>query len=367
MIIMNWEDRKRLFESELAKRGNIVYENIRSARYQDRFSPEEIHDSVYLYLNRRQGKSLRPAVLLFSCGAVGGDEETALPAAAAIEMFHTWTLVHDDVIDRDEKRRGGYTVHEEFRRRAIDLGYAGEDAMWYGTSIAILAGDVQQGWSVSMLSELEERGIDPGVVLHLVREMETGVVLTLLSGQILDVQYSKSSIESLDEEMIIRMLWRKTGALYEFAGRAGAMIGLNTKDEENELVHSISQFTGRCGTAFQLQDDILGVVGDEEKLGKPVGSDIREGKRTLIVYHAFKNADEAQKRYLSAILGNEHASEDEVLEVADIFKELGSIDYTGALAAKYTGEAKKHLKNIPQSKYKDLLLMWAEYMIRREF
>jgi len=354
------------FEKELATRGDLVYKYLTSARYQERFVPEVIHDSVYLYLSGKRGKSLRPTVLLFSCGAAGGDEEIALPAAAAIEVFHTWTLVHDDVIDRDCMRRGGYTVHEEFRRRGADLGYGTDDAMHYGTSIAILAGDVQQGWSVSLLSELQERGVDPDVVLHLIRMMETDVVLTLLSGQTFDVQYSKAPIESLSEDKILGMLWRKTGALYEFAGKAGAMIGLSTTNRENELVRSISQFTGRCGTAFQLQDDILGVVGDTKKLGKTVGSDIREGKRTLIVYHAFTHADEAQKRRMSRILGNENASDEEISEVVDILSEIGSIEYTRALAGSYIKEAKEQIETIPGSRYKDLLLTWAEYMVKRE-
>ena len=358
---------KRSLENELAKRSDLIYEYIRSDRYHERFFPEDVHDSVYLYLSGRQGKALRPAVMMFSCGAVGGDEETAIPAAAAIEVFHTWTLVHDDIIDQDERRRGGYAVHEEFRRRAIDRGYTDEDAVRYGRSIAILAGDVQQGWAVSLILELAERGVDPEVVLHLIKLMETDVTLTLLAGQALDVQYSKSPIESLDEDLIVGMMRRKTGVLYEFAGKAGAMIGLNTKDEGNELVHSISQFTGRCGTAFQLQDDILGVVGDAKKLGKPVGSDIREGKRTLIMYHALTNADEAQKRYIYEVLGKENASDEEVCEAVDILRELGSIDHTEALADRYVREAKEYIGNVPESGYKDLLLMWASYMIRRDF
>ncbi len=356
-----------LFKSELTKRGDIVYEYIRSDRQRKRFHGKDVHDSVYLYLDGKRGKSLRPAVLLFSCGAAGGNEEIALPAAAAIEIFHTWTLVHDDVIDRDSMRRGGYTVHEEFRRRAVELGYDSDAAARYGSSIAILAGDVQQGWSVSLLSALEGRGVDPTVVLHLIRMMETDVVLALLSGQTLDVQYSRAPIESLSEDAILEMLWKKTGALYEFSGKMGAMIGLNTKDEENELVHSISQFTGRCGTAFQLQDDILGVAGDTKKLGKVVGSDIKEGKRTLIIYHAFTNADSAQKRRLSETLGNEGASDAEVGEVVDILADLGSIEYVSALADRHIGEAKSYIDQIPQSGYRDLLLMWAEYMVKRDF
>jgi geranylgeranyl diphosphate synthase type I len=115
-----------------------------------------------------------------------------------------------------------------------------------------------------------------------------------------------------------------------------------------------------------LQDDILGVVGDTKKLGKTVGSDIREGKRTLIVYHAFTHADEAQKRRMSRILGNENASAEEACEVVDILSELGSIEYTRALAGSYIKEAKEQIETIPGSRYKDLLLAWAEYMVKRE-
>ena len=356
------------FKTELSKRKEKVYRYLSSSRFQDLFRPEHIRNSVYSYMNQG-GKSLRPAVLLFSCGAVGGDEEKAIPAAAAIEIFHTWTIVHDDIIDRDTKRRGGPTVHEEFRKKAIsEFHYDELDAAHYGISIAMLAGDMQQGWAVSVLSELpQNNGIDPYLVLYLIRDSEMRVQSTLIEGQVLDIQYSKLPIDLLNEGQILDMLWKKTGVLYEFASKAGAMLGLNTCDPDHPLVTAVSSFASKCGIAFQLQDDILGIVGDEKVLGKPVGSDIREGKRTTILYHAFKNADSEQKDQLIRIFGNEQADRIDIEKAKVLLRDLGGIESTQKLAVSYVKDSLVHLNKLPESKYKDMLSLWADYMIEREF
>lgn len=356
------------FISELAKRKEMVYDYLNASRFRELFRPEHICNSVYSYVNQG-GKSLRPAVLLFSCGAMGGDEEKAIPAAAAIEIFHTWTMVHDDIIDRDNKRRGGPTVHEEFRRRAIsELDYDESEAIHYGISIAMLAGDMQQGWAVSILSELpKNNGIDPNLVLYLIRDSEMRVQSTLIEGQVLDIQYSKRPIDLLNEEQILDMLWKKTGVLYEFASKAGAMLGLNTNDPKHPLVKAISSFASKCGIAFQLQDDILGIVGNEKVLGKPVGSDIREGKRTTILYHAYRNASNEQRDQLVRIFGNEQANDQDIEQAKVLLRELGGIENTKELAISYIKDALIHLDKLPASRYKDLLSLWAEYMIEREF
>lgn len=357
-----------VFISELLKRKKKVYDYLNSSRFQELFRPDHIHKSVYSYVNQG-GKSLRPAVLLFSCGAVGGDEEKFIPAAAAIEVFHTWTIVHDDIIDRDTRRRGGLTVHEEFRQRAIsEFDYDESEAAHYGISMAMLAGDMQQGWAVSILSELpQNNGISPNLVLYLIRDLEMYVQSKLTEGQVLDIQYSKYPIDSLTEELILDMLWKKTGALYEFASRAGAMLGLNTSDPDHKLVEAVSSFASKCGIAFQLQDDILGMIGNEKTLGKPVGSDIREGKRTTILYHAFKNANDQQKNRLMKTFGNDQADDQEIEQAKSLLRELGGIENTKNLAISYVKDALVHLDKLPPSKYKDLLSLWAEYMIEREF
>jgi len=203
----------------------------------------------------------------------------------------------------------------------------------------MLAGDMQQGWAVSILSELSrQNGIDPALVLYLIKDSEMRVQSTLIEGQVLDIQYSKFPIDSLSQDQILDMLWKK-----------------------------ISSFASKCGIAFQLQDDILGIVGDEKILGKPVGSDIREGKRTAILYHAFKNANSKQKAQLMKIFGNPQAEDHDIEQVKKLLRDLGSIEYTKELARSYVKDSLAYLYKIPQSEYKDLLSMWAEYMIEREF
>jgi geranylgeranyl diphosphate synthase, type I len=358
---MSFDDTLRIIKKR-------VYEYLRMPEYGSRFGPADINTGVYSYMSMG-GKSLRPAVLLFSCGAVGGDIHRALPAAAAVEVFHTWTLVHDDIIDRDGKRRGDPTVHERFRSKALeDYGYDDAEARHYGLSVGILAGDLQQGWSTSLLCELyHKQGVNPAAVLHIIRDLASNVQSTLIEGEMLDIIYSKRPIASLNENLIIDMLWKKTGVLYEFAGRAGAMIGLGTEDVSHGLVQSLSAFASQCGTAFQLQDDILGVVGDEQLLGKPVGSDIREGKRTTIVQYALEQATAAQKAELLGILGNEQASGKEIGRVVDLLRDLGGVQRTQRLAKSYIEKALGHLKGIPESMYKDLLCAWADFMINRQF
>jgi geranylgeranyl diphosphate synthase type I len=364
---MKDSEREKVFLVESSKRARRVREYLDSEDYRGRFSPRHMSDSAYNYLNSG-GKCLRPAILFFSCGAVGGDESKALPAAAAIEVFHTWTLAHDDIIDSDKKRRGRPTLHEEFSRRGQEeLGLDPRDAEHYGLSVAILTGDLQHGWSVSLLTELTRKyNLSPQVTLCLIEELNTYVTYNLLCGELLDVQYSRLPIQSLREKDILTMLWKKTAVLYEFAGRAGAMIGLEVSDPHHRFVQALSLFANRCGLAFQLQDDILGIVGDEEKLGKSVGSDIREGKRTTIVYYAFQKASTDQKRHLGHILGNKNATEEQVREVAELLVELGAVERTQRVAKRYVTEALEQLQELSDSRYKQLLATWADYIVSRE-
>ncbi len=337
-------------------------------RFRNWFRPSDLQEAVFAYLGR-PGKRLRPAVLLWSCGAVGGEEELALPAAAAVEVFHTWTLVHDDLIDNDEMRRGGPTIHKLGETIAADkLGLCKRDSKEYGRDLAVLTGDSQHGFTISLLCECARSSkIDPYVVLDVIYHLESYVVNTLLEGEILDVQYSFSSIEELSEEDVLRMLWMKTGALYEFAARTGAMLGLNTRDKDHPWVASLSKFAGKCGTAFQLQDDILGILGNEAQLGKPVGSDIREGKKTMIVLRAFKSASEKQQQFLKSVIGDPHASAEDVRKAVELMLALGAVEETAKMAKEHVEAAVSELEALPDSRYKQLLAAWAQYMIDRQF
>jgi len=360
------KDRFAPLLEQLASRKQQVYDYLFKSEYAAGFAPAHIHDAAFSYL-KMGGKSLRPAVMMISCGAVGGDEKVAIPAAAGIEVYHTWTLVHDDIIDRDDRRRGAPTVHVEFAERgAKEFGFAGAEAEHYGHVIGILAGDVQQSWSYMLFRELHTKsGVNAELVLNLVGELATHVQLLLVEGETLDVQYAKKDTGVLSEDLVVEMLRKKTGVLYEFAGRAGATIGLNDASMTAPLIGEIAEFCGMCGTAFQLQDDILGVVGKTEQTGKPVGADIREGKKTLIVYNALLHATDAQKRELFSTIGNLNATNEAVDSAIKLLQDLGGVEYTQSLATRMVEEALTHLKAVPASPNKVLLETWAEYLVDR--
>jgi geranylgeranyl diphosphate synthase type I len=219
-----------------------------------------------------------------------------------------------------------------------------------------------------LLSETASKwNVDPGVVIAILADLTSRVGPTLIDGETLDVQFSRQPIEDVPESLVLDMLWKKTGVLYEFSGQTGAAIGRSDATLQDEMVRAIATFCGKCGTAFQLQDDILGIVGDASQLGKPVGSDIREGKRTTIVLKAFQEANATQRATLDQILGNPRATGDDIATATALLRNLGGIDYTRDLARKYVSDAIPHLENVPASMYKDLLMLWAAYLIEREF
>jgi len=356
--------------SNTEKRINSV---LKSSHMKAYFNPEDILESVFSYIDR-PAKRLRPSVLLMAAGALGGQdrEELAISAAAGVELFHTWTLVHDDLIDNDTLRRGGPTVHEAMCAVARTRQKLPEDlASEYGRDVAVLTGDMQHGWAITSFADCAlESGIDYTLVLRLIKHLQSYVLGNLIFGEVLDVRYGMhdlTELKDVDESKIVEMLWLKTGVLYEFAGMAGALIGKNTCNFEDDEVQDITQFASKCGTAFQLQDDILGVLGDEDSLGKPIGSDIREGKKTVIVYEALKNANKSQREMILATLGNRLATNDQVQAVTELFCELNGIGRTRDLAAHYISEAIPYLDHISDSRYKRLLLLWANYMLDRKF
>ena len=163
------------------------------------------------------------------------------------------------------------------------------------------------------------------------------------------------------------MLELKTGFLYEFAAIAGASIGLGQTANQNPQIEALGRFARKCGTAFQLQDDVLGIIGNEQLLGKAVGSDIREGKRTTIVLHAFHNATAVERQFIEDCLGNPTASEQEVERVCRILIDNHGIEYTRELAESIVTQAMNELVILPESRYKELLLTWAKFVVKRDF
>ena len=357
------------FLKELSENENIISNYLfEEAKLIQKIKPSIIEECTMSYL-RRGGKKLRPAVLMLSCMALGGKKEAAIPAAAAVELFHTWTLVHDDIIDNDHLRRGLETVHitaKNYAKEKLSFDDIASDK--YGKDVAILTGDIQHGWAISILTRnLSKKGIKPEIVLHLVSVMQVEMLRTLVEGELLDVDYGLFyDINDLSEDQILDMLWKKTGAFYEFCGLAGGLIGQNNLDFTPQ-VNNLKEFCSLCGTAFQVRDDILGLIGNEKELGKPIGSDIREGKKTLLIKEAISNGNDEEIQIIRNTLGNPNASRNDIETTTKLVIKLGGVERAHSVAKFYVEKAIPYLDVLPDSKSKNLLYDWANYMIDRTY
>lgn len=356
---------KEDFLRALEERTAWVDELLLSPALVEHVRPAHLRELTRAYLERG-GKRLRPAVLLFCCGAVGGDERAVLPAAAALELFHTWTLMHDDIIDHDDLRRGGPTGHVLGAALGSEsFGLDAPEAADYGRSLSLLAGDVQHGLCLAMLLRCDNAPAP--LLLRLAAELESRVVCDLVEGEALDIQLGKRPPAQVTLDEALRMMRLKTAVLYEFAGKAGAMLGLRTQDENHPQVAALRDFCRHCGIAFQLQDDILGVTGDEALLGKPVGSDITEGKRTPILLKAYEAADADTRRLLDKVVGNTDASPGQVRQVTQRMVDLGAVAAVATLAREHVERAAACLDSVAPSRYTSWLAGWAQFMVHREF
>jgi geranylgeranyl diphosphate synthase type I len=327
--------------------------------------PAHLQEAVLSYLTAG-GKYLRPCLALWCCRALGGSDEQALPAALAVEVFHTWTLVHDDIIDRDKTRRGRPTVHEEFREKGETQLGLGEFAPHYGQSIALLAGDVLHGWAVCLLAEAAQAGKEgEHLALELIREMEGDVLPRLIGGEVLDIQLSQRPLAEVTEAEILQLISGKTAALFAFSARAGAMLARGRYCPEDVQISALGNFGYHLGVAFQLQDDLLGLIGNEAELGKPVGSDIREGKRTLPLLYAWEKANKQPRKRMAEILGHANTTEKEIAEARGIIEDLGGVEYGRSMAKLHLRQAQEGLETIEEGAPKQLLDSLAHMMVER--
>jgi geranylgeranyl diphosphate synthase type I len=339
----------------------------------DLIRPEELRIGTVEYF-LRGGKRLRPAILMLCAGAVGGKQAEAavIPSACAVEFFHTFTLIHDDIIDNDPTRRGGKSVHILVSDKFSTSGASAEKCDEYGRDTAILSGDMLHALStIAMLDTAKNPLFSPSTVISVTKMLEYECLSGVLEGEALDTRAGLIKDESAPfstgtfEESLEIML-KKTGVLFAFAAKAGAMLGLNTSDDSHPYIVALGKFASLCGIAFQLQDDVLGIVADEKTLGKPIGSDIREGKRTVILQKAYESASAQQKTIIEKTVGNQSATDAEIELVKNIFISTGAIEHTKSLAGEYISKALLQLEILPDSEYLDILKQWARFMSERD-
>lgn len=325
------------------------------------------------------GKRLRSALLSWSCGALGGDPESARFAGAAIEIYHNWTLVHDDIIDDDDTRRNAPATHAKLANMAAKTCELPEtDAKRFGRDFAILAGDIQQGWAAHTLLNSLDSGVSKEAVLYLSRLLHSEVTAPLISGEALDVEFSypRATPPSLDD--VERMLSLKTGALLKFCAVAGAVIAIDASTEGSKWrsknfesiitdarVSALADFAVKAGTAFQLRDDWLGVFGDETELGKPICSDVAEGKTTVLLLETTAALKGSELERFQSFIGRKTLSKNDIREIRELTEQSGASAKVDNRANTLLSEAKKALEPIPTSKFKNLLLAWADFLVVR--
>ena len=334
---MKWEQEiKRQLAENAEKIDEFIYDEIRGDR------PAALYDASR-HLIKAGGKRLRPYLTVKTCEAVGGDPAEAVPYAAALEVLHNFTLVHDDVMDHDDFRRGHPTVHKV-----------------YGVPMAILAGDLLFAKVYDIVAKHAPRNMRPADIVRCFDKI-TEATLILCQGQALDMEFPDAKDVSEDE--YISMVSAKTSALFKACAEVGAIVGGAPDDH----VEALGKFAWDAGIAFQIIDDVLGLTADEEKLGKPVGSDVREGKKTLIVIHALAHAKKKQKDILLRALGVEDADDDAISKAVESLSASGSIQYAKDTAKRYMDSAYTMLDRLPDSDAKNDLRALVDYFVNREY
>jgi geranylgeranyl diphosphate synthase type II len=326
--------------------GNIILDFLESRK-----DETELHHQMMQEYAKRAGKSLRPTLCIESCGALGGNPKDAYRVAAALEIFQQWILMHDDVEDDSDERRGKPAIHK-----------------MYGVPLAVNAGDALHIRMWEFLFE-EKNSHKPAKVFEILDEF-AAMATRCTQGQTMDVGWVSRNEWNLDYSDYLRMCELKTaGYTFVTPVRLGAIIA----NADKSIFPIIDRLGFKIGVVFQIQDDILNLVGEEEKYGKEIAGDLWEGKRTLMLIHLLKNASVSDKKeFLEIMSKSRHQkTEKEIEKVLAMIKKYKSIEYAKGVAADLSNESKKIFNNelaplMKESSHKQFFVDIADFIINRE-
>ncbi|MDC0161343.1 polyprenyl synthetase family protein [Marine Group III euryarchaeote] len=299
--------------------------------------PKKLYEAM-AHIPLAGGKRLRPVMAQLTCEMVGGDGKLSIPFAASLEVIHNFTLVHDDVMDDDDLRHGVAACHTVF-----------------GLPTAILAGDSLFAYAFEMIAE---SNVNDKIKSELVRHTAY-TVRRIAEGQQMDINFEEE--ETVDPELYLEMIRLKTSILFGSAAYGGALIGGKEMEEANEL----RQMAIWVGLGFQIWDDYLDATASAEILGKPSGSDIRQGKRTLLVIEALNRTNNEDRKELINILDDSNNTDDDVKRAVNIMSDCGALDNCREQALGYLNGAKKTIAKYPESGARTMLEELLEYMVTR--
>ena len=297
--------------------------------------PASLYDPASDFLGLG-GKRIRPVMCLMGNELFDEIHPDAYPVAAAVELFHNFSLIHDDIMDKAPLRRGKPTVHAR-----------------YGEPTALLAGDVMLVVAYSYLNRIDSRHLKKVIDLFNKTAME------VCEGQQIDMDFEKTAQVSM--EAYIKMITLKTSVLLAASLRLGAILGGAGKGNQEHIY----EFGKKLGIAFQIQDDYLDAFGDPEKFGKLVGGDIMANKKTFLLIHALEKADETGRLELQKLLAS--SDTDKVAKVLAFFRSSGIDAWARELKEKYIREAAMHLEEIAVlSARKQPLKDLMHYLVQRD-
>jgi geranylgeranyl diphosphate synthase, type I len=307
--------------------------------------PIELYRASSHYI-KSGGKRLRPFLLIKSSEMFGGNLRRALPAAAAVELVHNFSLVHDDIMDNDDMRHSVQTVHKH-----------------YGMPLAILAGDILFSKAFELLAvHGRAKGISEKAICEMVAKLSSACI-QVCEGQATDVHMASMNDElSIDSPQYINMISKKTAALFELSCALGVLSAPNSSAID---VERLSWFGRNIGIAFQLVDDLIGITGDPKLTGKAVGNDLREGKKTYPILLALRNAKGENRSKILKIFGRKNASASDLKEAVGTISTIG-IDQEIRLAARtHIEKAVQSLADYADSEAKRALESSASFIVER--
>ena len=297
-------------------------------------SQVELIPTIGKYIQTSGGKRMRPAVLLMAARLAGYTGDRAVLYAAVVEFIHTATLVHDDIIDDSDLRRGRLAVHSR-----------------WGNDITVLLGDYL--YIKSMALALTHDTLD---IVRLLCD----VTLRMIEGEL--YQLTKNGDADITEDEHLDIIRRKTAYLFSGSAQIGGMLGTITKEQQDAL----KEYGFNLGITFQLVDDLLDFTGDAQALGKPIGADLREGKMTLPLIHLLSQDEEVGEAIVRDIIASRSTTEEQWTELMRILEEHRSIDYAYRRAVDYAERAKKPLSVFPPSSERDALLALPDFVLSRD-
>lgn len=315
----------RPIKSELEKFNDLFRQSMKSK--------VGLLDLVARYIIRQKGKKIRPLLVLLSAKVCGGITDRSYRGAVLVEMLHTATLVHDDVVDNADKRRGFWSINKVFKNK-----------------VAVLMGDYLL--SRGLLIAMEGKDYD-------FLEVITNTVKKMSEGELLQIQKTRKL--DIDEETYFRIISDKTASLIETCCTIGALSATNDKS----MIDAMKEFGHCVGMSFQIRDDILDYDGKFSLTGKPVGGDIKEKKITLPLIYSLNKVSEGEASRIKKIIKN-GKKKDNIEEVIQFVKANNGIEYALTTAQSYSDRAKNALKQLPESPGKIALEALIDFVVERK-